>query len=1412
MNPRHSNRKAKIYNPATRLLPGASLTGLVLSLVLTACSNGNDTAKNYYLAPETIASGSSVAGVDIASGKLSRSESDLSSSTLSFSRMFASQGAGSKLLGGWRHNFASQFDGKGTPWASWKGLKTHKFRDAEKACSDGWEQIRAEAYNGRLVNAQPIFHKGLCDLYLDSKIVASLPVRHAGGKSDFPLHTLTRPDGTSYTFFKDSNDVWRTTTRTPLRLKKSGDHWQITTLDDSVETYNASGQLISITNAAGQTTRLDYKNGKLVKVTGHFGKTLELAYKNGKLISVTGVDGITHYTYDNQGRLGSVIKVDGTKNHYHYTDGKLTSIVDATGNTVSSYSYDKQGRVIATEGANGSNAKTLQYSADSVSVTDPNTSASDTYLFLISHGIMKVASITDTDGAKQTFEYDANGYPSKITAKNGAVTLTTYNKRGLLVSRTENAGTASARTTLTEWHPDFRKPTKQVEPGKVTFSEYNAKGLLSKRIQGTVTPAAKRLAAKGISALQLLRKTDLNTASIREQSFEYTTNGQQKATTAANGAKTEFAYDDKGNRTSSKNALGQESKTLEFDAAGRPLKTQDANGQITENQYDAAGRLISTTTNGQTTSYQYDAAGRQTKVTYPDGSTTQNEYDAAGNLIKTIDQDGNTTENSYDKNGNQIANKVMDVNGNILLQSQSVYNNKNQLIKSIDADGNATTYEYDANGNQIKTTDANGNITRSEYDSNNRLIKTIDALGGVTQYTYDINGNRTKVIAPNGATTTYEYDNFNQLIKESSPDRGTTTYEYDVSGNQTTITDANGNIHRISYDLLNRKTGESWDNHPELTITYEYDTCRIGSLCKTTDQSGSTTLNYDSEGKITSKTSTIEGVNLSIQYSYTDDNKLQTVTYPSGKQISYTYNIDKIQSISIDGKPLITDINYNAANQLTGWKWSDGTAYSKTYDSNGRLKTFPLGNKTRTLNYDNLGNITGWTDQPTSGSAGSNSDGESKIFSYDALSRLTTYAKKKDTATFESQLFSYDANGNRLELQDNEIQTVYSILENSNRLTKVNQTEYQYDNNGNIINDGEHTYTYDARNRLSSVDGTNSYLYNTNNMRVKKTTANGTTLYGWDNDRIFAEYNPDGTAIQETVYFGSTPVALLKDGQTYRIFADQIDTPRVLTDSSNTVLWAWDSKPFGESQPNEDVDQDGTKLSYNLRFPGQYYDAETGKHYNFNRDYDPVTGRYVQSDPIGLDGGMNGYGYVDNLPLSIYDILGKAPTFTFGRWIDISLDVHSEGDVYKAISLVRKYKKLRFTVYLYNDDKYLVPQLKRAGVVVGLHLAPDYNTTEIDEFYNFVKRYQPTNRTPAAIHGRATNNMTSNQLKKLALYRVPFVRAARSDRYINTNPPLKLVLAQTWSVATIKRRTDLNHYFTHVNPIYRLPDFNNNAR
>jgi RHS repeat-associated protein len=174
-------------------------------------------------------------------------------------------------------------------------------------------------------------------------------------------------------------------------------------------------------------------------------------------------------------------------------------------------------------------------------------------------------------------------------------------------------------------------------------------------------------------------------------------------------------------------------------------------------------------------------------------------------------------------------------------------------------------------------------------------------------------------------------------------------------------------------------------------------------------------------------------------------------------------------------------------------------------------------------------------------------------------------------------------------------------------------------------------------------------VYNGLGQRVKKTVVqNGvttTTLFAYDEaGRIVGTYNADGSLVQEIVWFGDIPVVVITPSGNFYVHSDQLNTPREITNSAGTVVWKWENvDPFGANAANEDVGGDGTKFEFNHRFAGQYFDSETGLHQNYFRDYAPQTGRYIESDPIGLDGGIGTYTYVENNSLLQVDPLGLVP-------------------------------------------------------------------------------------------------------------------------------------------------------------------------
>jgi RHS repeat-associated protein len=210
----------------------------------------------------------------------------------------------------------------------------------------------------------------------------------------------------------------------------------------------------------------------------------------------------------------------------------------------------------------------------------------------------------------------------------------------------------------------------------------------------------------------------------------------------------------------------------------------------------------------------------------------------------------------------------------------------------------------------------------------------------------------------------------------------------------------------------------------------------------------------------------------------------------------------------------------------------------------------------------------------------------------------------------------------------------------------TSKSRSSYDASGNLTGDGTVAYGYDARGRMSSATAagvTTSYAVNAFGERIRKTGSsvpNGAANeYMYDEQgHLLGEYNSTGSIVNETVYLADTPVAILTGtaGTTVTsVTADWLDAPHILQNANKQNIWNWDHYAFGDNLPNQNPLGLGT-FTYNLRFPGQHYDVESGLNYNYN----PTLGRYVESDPLGLLAGINTYSYVNESPLMIIDPLG----------------------------------------------------------------------------------------------------------------------------------------------------------------------------
>ncbi len=1009
-----------------------------------------------------------------------------------------------------------------------------------------------------------------------------------------------------------------------------------TTNSDRKEYFDTNGLMYRIEYEGGQALDLSYNASNLLSdVTNENGQTLSFSYNaGGQVSSVITPIGTYSYSYDSNDNLVTVTKPDSKTRTYHYEDANfvnaMTGITDEKGIRFATYGYNVDGYAISSKHAGDVGEYSFAYNTDgTTTVTNPL--GKDTiYTFETIHGVRKIVNVdgqasTNCPAAGKSYAYDDRGFMESKTDWLGNITTYERDDLGSITSMSQALGDGAQRTTDVSYIAGTRLRDVVSEEGRTTDYDYDS----DHRVTSVTV-------------------TDINTSETRTTSYSYYAN-----TTDVNGnivlgklhtidgARTDvsdittYTYDSSLRLLKVSNALSHEVEITSYDGANRPLKYEDANNVETTLAYDVMGRLTSSirassTPSAATTSYAYDDNGNVTSITDPSGTVYTYAYDDAHRLITITDDLSNVITYTYDDADNITKQEYKDNGGTLTYTHSYVYDELSRIMQSVNSNLDTVAYAYDVNSNVTSVTDGNLNVTSYAFDGLDRLVTSTDALSGVTSLGLNELNQLEDVTDPRNNTTTYSYNAFGDVIQSVSPDRGTRTYTHDKGGNVTSMTDARNVVSNYTYDVLNRLSSVSYPSDSALDVALTYDASSgcgtsLGRLCSVTDAAGTTDYVYDVLGRLTDVTKTTGALSFTTSYSYDASGVLTSITLPSGRNIDYTLNgngqvSDVSADISGSSTSLATSVTYLPFGGITGFTYGNSITFSNSYNTAYQSTLRQIGSLMYdTHSYDGADNITLQ---------------DSKSYTYDALYRLIGDG---------SDTYTYDAIGNRTAKNA----TSYTYPSTSSRLSDIGASTITTDAAGNITADATRTYVIDAAGRLEQVKiggaTVGTYVYNANNQRTKKTAGATVTHYVYGlGGLLYGEYDNTGALIREYVYLNGQPLAQVDSGEVLSyLHTDHLGTPRYATNASGSQVWNWDSDAFGVGTPSGSA-------TVNLRFAGQYWDDESGLHYNWNRYYDPTTGRYISSDPIGLAGGLNTYGYALANPIMYTDPEGLESEHTKG--------------------------------------------------------------------------------------------------------------------------------------------------------------------
>ncbi|HJU39519.1 MAG TPA: RHS repeat-associated core domain-containing protein, partial [Tahibacter sp.] len=1035
--------------------------------------------------------------------------------------------------------------------------------------------------------------------------------------------------------------------------------------------YDAdTGYLATLTDPMRRVTRFSHDDdGNLIQVEYADGKSRRYHYEDVanryNLTGITDERGIrsSSWTYDHVGRASSSVRAGGLETYTFRYEKDRTIVTDPLG-TERTYEFAR--------------------------------------LFDRSYLKSVTASCAACSGggiAETT--YDSRGLVA--SRKDFEGNLTTYGRgdpRGLITSFTQASGTPFARTFATTWEANAYLPRVTSEPiqggARTTTFAHDPEGNLRSRtvVAGgqtrvwtlthdangqVLTEDGPRTDVADVvtytyDAATGNRATMTDAAGNERRFTRYDDSGRLLEVIDANGLVTEYRYDARGRRThviDKKNAADA-GETLHFGlgADGRLERLTFADSSFVDFGYDDARRLTDITDSaGNTTHYTLDGTANivQEETKDPVGTL-------ARTLHRVVDRVGRI-EREYGAVAAEATTYLYDGNGNekqstapldrVTTTTYDKLNRVADVAVLAPADPAHATYNvrYDPADNITSVTDPRGVQTTYEFTGFDELRRLVSPDSGTLTQTFDVAGNLATRTDSRQQRAVNRYDAANRLIEsrygaahatdpaDLASVEETQTYVYDVAaggegakGRLATVTDAAG-THGNVYDKYGRVV--EWSQ-------------RLGNgsaaLTRTLSQ------RYDAGGRLSER------------------------TLPSGAVVGYAYGADgRVNTIRVNGVVVVKDVEYFPFGPPKSWTLGDAPGaprYRRTFDADGRIISYALAGPTHELRYDAGGRIDRLlgTNTPGSGTP-ANAAAANWTFAYDGQDRLegASNAATQGPLANVALAWRHDATGNRVgQTRTGAPPATFTIAPNSNRLAAVNGTPRTYDDAGNTASDGSYRYSYTARNRLSvtRLQGTGTvlarYSHNYRGERVCKAVGDSSCPVGPggnqpsdsgsgsfmqfvhdEQGRLYGEYAADGALMSEHVLLDGVPVAVIRQAAAaashggvaagaasfFWIEPDHLGTPRTIVNATGQTVWRWESTPYGDSAPDQ---RPGafTDFVYNLRFPGQSFDVETQTNYNYFRDYESGSGRYLQSDPLGVAGGAATYSYVLNSPLDGIDPFG----------------------------------------------------------------------------------------------------------------------------------------------------------------------------